>query len=133
MEFVLISLFIATIMPILSKAPLALEMNKLKGYDNRNPRQQQDRLEGFGARCKAAHYNCFEALAMYAPGALAVVAVDAVTATTEYYAMGFVFARFCYLLMYWLDQHVLRSIFWGVGFVLSLLMLWQAMAMVATW
>jgi len=108
-------------------------MNKLKGYDNRNPRQQQDRLEGFGARCKAAHYNSFEALIMYIPGALAVVAVDGVSAMTEYYAMGFVFARFCYLLMYWLDQHVLRSLFWTVGFVLSLMMLWQAMAVVATW
>lgn len=133
MEIVLISLFIATIMPILAKAPLALEMNKLKGYDNRNPRQQQDRLEGFGARCKAAHYNSFEALIMYIPGALAVVAVDGVSAMTEYYAMGFVFARFCYLLMYWLDQHVLRSLFWAAGFVLSLMMLWQAMAVVASW
>ncbi|BDX05652.1 MAPEG family protein [Planctobacterium marinum] len=133
MEIVLISLFLATLMPILAKAPLALEMHKLKGYDNRNPRQQQDQLQGFGARCKAAHYNSFEALIMYIPGALAVVAVDAVTQLTEYYAMGFVFARFCYLLMYWLDQHVLRSLFWGVGFIISLLMLWQAMAMVATW
>lgn len=133
MNIVLISLFIATIMPILAKAPLALEMHKLKSYNNRYPREQQDKLQGFGARCKAAHYNSFEALILYLPGSLAVVALDVVTQLTEYYAIGFIFARFCYLLMYWLDQHVLRSAFWAVGFILSLLMLWQAMTATAGW
>lgn len=128
MQIVLISLFIATLMPILAKAPLALEMNKLKAYNNRYPREQQDKLEGFGARCKAAHYNSFEALIMYIPGALAVIAMNAVTPMTEYFAIGFIFARFSYLLMYWMDQHVLRSSFWAVGFGLSLAMLWQAVA-----
>jgi len=131
MDIVLISLFIATIMPIIAKVPLALEMHKLKGYDNRYPREQQDKLSGFGARCTAAHYNSFEALTMYAPGALAVIAVNGVTQLTEYYAMAFVFARFCYLLMYWMDQHILRSLFWFVGFASSLLLLLQAMFAVA--
>ena len=127
MYIVLISLFIATLLPILAKAPLAFEMNKLKAYNNRYPREQQDKLEGFGARCKAAHYNSFEALTLYTPGALAVVAMDAVTPMTEYYAIGFVIARLCYLAMYWIDQHVLRSTSWVAGFILSLLILWQAL------
>lgn len=133
MEIVLISLFIATLLPIVAKAPLSLEMHKLKAYDNRHPREQQDKLQGFGARCKAAHYNSFEALILYMPGALAIVAVDAVSEMTEYYAMGFVFTRICYLIMYWIDQHVLRSTFWIAGFILSLMMLWQAMSAVANW
>ena len=134
MDIVLISLFIATILPIVAKAPLALQMAKEgKGrYDNRYPREQQERIKsGFGARCKAAHYNSFEALTMYAPGALAIIFVDAANTTTEYCAMAFVFARICYLFMYWMDINILRSVFWFIGFMMPLVMLWQAMSAVA--
>ena len=54
MTIIIICLFIATLMPILAKAPLALAMNKAGGYDNRNPREQQKSLSGFGARANAA-------------------------------------------------------------------------------
>ncbi|MBE1298712.1 MAG: MAPEG family protein [Alteromonadaceae bacterium] len=131
MEVILISLFIAALMPLLAKAPLAYAMFKEGRYDNRNPREQQDRLSGFGARAKAAHYNCFEALALYTPGALAVVAVNAATDLMQYYAIAFVFARLCYLFMYWFDIDKLRSLFWIVGCVISFLMLWHAMSVAA--
>jgi len=57
--------FVAMLLPFASKMPLAYAMNKAGGYDNKNPRAQQDKLEGFGARAKAAHYNSYEALIMF--------------------------------------------------------------------
>lgn len=126
METVLICLFIATLLPIVAKAPLAYAMHQEGGYDNRHPRQQQDKLTGFGLRAKAAHLNSFEALAMFAPGALAVVAVNGVTHQAEYYAMGFIVCRAVYLLCYWLNTDKLRSIAWLGGFALSLMLLWEA-------
>lgn len=131
METILISLFIATLMPILAKAPLAYAMTKSGGYNNRYPRSQQEQLTGFGARAKAAHENSFEALLMYIPGALAVIALDVPTEWAQYCAIAFVFSRFMYLMMYWIDQHWFRSAFWGIGFLSSLAILWEAMVQVA--
>ena len=62
----LITLFIAMLLPFLAKAPLAAAMQKAGGYDNNNPRAQQAALTGFGQRANAAHYNSFEALLIYA-------------------------------------------------------------------
>ena len=127
MSILLISLFIATLMPMLAKAPLALEMNKEQGgYDNRNPREQQKSLSGFGARAKAAHENCFEALIMFTPGVLAVLVTNNVGQIAEYFAMAFILARVAYLLAYYFDIHMLRSIFWGIGFLSSIGLLWLA-------
>lgn len=120
-------LFIATIMPILAKAPLAIAMNQSQGgYDNRNPREQQKSLTGFGARAKAAHENCFEALIMFTPGALAVLVTNNVGQLAEYFAIAFIASRLAYLLAYYLDKHMLRSTFWGIGFISSLALLWLA-------
>jgi dihydromonapterin reductase/dihydrofolate reductase len=65
MASLLITLFIVALLPFIAKAPLVWAMHRAGGYDNHYPRQQQSRLTGFGQRCNAAHYNCFEALAVY--------------------------------------------------------------------
>ncbi len=132
MEVILITLFITALMPMIAKAALAYAMFKDGGYDNRNPRIQQDRLQGFGTRARAAHLNCFEALAIYTPGALALVALGAANQTMQYYAIAFVIARVAYLFMYWFDYDKARSIFWSIGFVISFLMLWHAITVSAS-
>ena len=126
MSIIIICLFIATLMPILAKAPLAFAMNKAGGYDNRNPREQQRSLSGFGARAKAAHENCFEALIMFTPGALAVLVTDNAGQLAEYFAIAFVASRLAYLFAYYFDEHVLRSTFWGIGFISSMSLVWLA-------
>jgi uncharacterized MAPEG superfamily protein len=124
MTIIIICLLIATVMPILAKAPLAIAMNKMKGgYNNRNPREQQKLLSGFGARAKAAHENCFEALIMFTPGALSVMATNSATSVTGYIAICFVVARLLYLLAYYYDKHLARSLSWGVGFLCSLVLI----------
>lgn len=126
MTIIIICLFIATFMPILAKAPLAMAMNKAGGYDNRNPRDQQKSLSGFGARAKAAHENCFEALIMFTPGAIAVIATDNTGQLAEVLAVTFIVSRLAYLGAYYFDKHVLRSTFWGMGFISSLVLVFLA-------
>jgi uncharacterized MAPEG superfamily protein len=127
MTIILICLLIATLMPILAKGPLSMAMSKEPGgYDNRHPREQQKKLSGFGARAMAAHENCFEALIMFTPGALAVIATGATGYLAQNLAMVFIVARMGYLLAYWFNVHTLRSVLWAVGFICSLSLIWIA-------
>ena len=102
-------------MPVLAKAPVAFVMNKLGGYDNRLPRLQQTELNGFGARALAAHNNCFEAIAYFAPTVLLVLAMDAHTVYTVYLCLAFVGLRILYVISYWANWHFFRSSFWLLG------------------
>ncbi|GAB3011256.1 MAPEG family protein [Bowmanella dokdonensis] len=131
MYMILLCLFIATLLPILAKAPLALAQVRDGGYDNHHPRSQQARLTGFGARAKAGHENAFEALVLFTPGALGVIATDAVSMFTETLAVGFVLARVAYHICYLLDWDKLRSLVWATGFICSLLLMWEAVSLVA--
>ncbi|GAA0341602.1 MAPEG family protein [Bowmanella denitrificans] len=126
MYMILLCLFIATILPILSKAPLAFAQAKAGGYDNRNPRAQQAALTGFGARAKAGHENAFEALLMFIPGALAVLVTGQVDTYAQYLAQGFIVARVLYHFFYLFDWHLPRSLVWTAGFACSVLLLLHA-------
>lgn len=115
MTIVVICLAIVVFMPMLAKVPLAVMMNRAGGYDNRLPRVQQQKLEGFGARAQAAHENCFEATTYFAPTVLLVFTLNALDHTTAYLCIAFVVCRLLYLVFYWLDWHFLRSSVWVIG------------------
>lgn len=102
-------------MPLFAKIPLALMMHKEGRYDNRHPRGQQNRLEGLGARAKAAHDNCFEAICFFAPTVLLVIAMDEHTVYTVWLCMAFVILRVIYLFCYWLNWHLARSTVWVIA------------------
>mgnify|MGYP006206798485 FL=1 len=113
----LLTLFIAMLLPFLAKAPLAFAMQKSGGYDNHNPRAQQSALQGFGQRANAAHYNSFEALIIYACAVFAALATGIVDQTTVTLGWVFIASRIVYLLCYWLDYSTLRSAVWGAGMI----------------
>lgn len=113
----LITLFIAMLLPYLAKAPLAFAMQKAGGYDNHNPRAQQASLTGFGQRANAAHYNSFEALLIYACAVFSAIALEAVDSTTVVLAWVFIVSRLAYLVCYWLDYATTRSAVWIIGMV----------------
>jgi uncharacterized MAPEG superfamily protein len=126
MQTLIICLFIAALLPLLAKAPLAVSMHRNKGgYDNKHPRDQQARLTGFGARALAAHQNAFEALLMFAVAAITALATNNVTPEVEMAAMVFVVARVLYNICYLVNQDILRSITWLVGIVSSFYILYQ--------
>ncbi len=112
MAEMLLTLLIVAIMPYLAKAPLVWAMQKAGGYDNHYPRQQQASLTQFGQRCTAAHYNCFEALAVYLAAMLFVLAAPVVTPLMLVMGWGFVVCRIGYLICYWFDWATARSFVW---------------------
>jgi uncharacterized MAPEG superfamily protein len=118
-------LFAATLLPYLAKAPLAIAMNKLDGYDNNHPRSQQAKLTGFGARALAAHQNAFESLIIFAPAVLLAIATNTITDTITILAITHVIARVAYNVFYLLNIGLLRSIVWALATLSSFAIIWQ--------
>lgn len=118
-------LFFAALLPYLAKAPVALAMNKLGGYDNNHPREQQSKLTGFGARALAAHQNAFESLIIFAPAVLVAIVTNTVTETVQLLAVVHVCARVLYNALYLMDIGVLRSLVWAVATISSFAIIWQ--------
>lgn len=123
MHTLMICLFIATWMAILSKLPLAYAMQKSGHYDNAHPREQQKKLKGFGARALAAHQNSFEALLVFGLAVFAVAVSGQVSWWAKCYAITFVVARLAYHVVYLLNWATVRSLVWFIGFYCSIAMM----------
>jgi uncharacterized MAPEG superfamily protein len=115
-------------MPFLAKVPLAWQMSKQFGYDNKHPREQQNKLTGLGARALAAHQNCFEAICYFAPTVLLVLALDEHNVYTAQLCIAFVLTRLLYLVFYWANWDKLRSIIWVVGMGTIVAHYWMLLA-----
>jgi len=115
----------AALMIVISKAPVGVAQNRAGGYDNRNPREQQAGLTGWGRRAVAAHNNMFEAFPLFAAGVLMAQYVGANQAWLDSFALAFVGARIAYQILYLADLATLRSLSWGVGFIASLALLFS--------
>jgi len=125
MTILILSLFIALLLPYLAKAPVAYAMNKLGGYDNNHPRAQQNQLTGFGARALAAHQNSFEALIIFAPAVILAIATNNLGEQIQIAAIIHVVARISYILCYLANLGTLRSIVWAIGLIASFTIVWQ--------
>lgn len=112
--------FISALMIFIAKAPVAKAQAQDGRYDNRHPRAQQSRLEGFGARALAAHQNSFEAFPLFAAGVLMAHASQANGVLVDALALTFVISRALYLVCYWADLHWQRSLIWALGLICSL-------------
>ena len=125
MYTLVICLFIACLLPYLSKMPLAIaQARHPTGYDNNHPRQQQAELTGFGARALAAHQNSFESLIIFSAATLTALATDHTSETIQYLAITYVVSRVVYHALYLLDWATLRSIIWTISLIMSLSMIW---------
>ena len=125
MSILILCLFIACLLPYLSKIPVAMAMKKQKGgYDNYEPRAQQAKLTGFGARAVAAHQNSFESLIVFAAAILTAVATQHVTPGIQLLAIGYLISRIVYHLFYIMNWATLRSLIWAVGLLCSLSIIW---------
>ena len=121
MDVSLACVAIVLVLNYVVKVPVAIAMGRQKGgYDNRNPREQQARLEGWGRRAVAAHANGFEAFAPFAAAVLAAHVTHAPLASVNALAITFVIARVAYAALYIANVATLRSLVWGVGFFATL-------------
>jgi len=118
-------LFIAGLLPLLAKGPLAFAMNKLGGYNNNHPREQQSKLTGFGARALAAHQNAFESFIIFAPAVLLAIITNNTGEFIVQLAVIHVCARVAYNVLYLMDIDKLRSLVWFVATISSFMIIWQ--------
>ena len=123
MTTLILCALIAVLLPYLAKAPVAFAQNKLAGYDNKHPRDQQSKLTGFGARALAAHQNSFESLIVFGVALAVVMSTNNVYHVTETLAVMHVVSRVMYCIFYYINQDILRSLVWLVGYVCDVAMI----------
>ena len=117
----------ACILPIatigLAKMSTARLSRKNGGYDNYNPRQWADRLDGWQSRAHAAQINGFEALPLFIAGVLFAQTNQVPQATIDQLALAFVAVRIAYVAAYLMNLDKLRTLIWmgGVGVSIALL------------
>jgi uncharacterized MAPEG superfamily protein len=125
MYTLILCLFIACLLPYLSKIPMAIAMkNQVGGYDNNYPRSQQTMLTGFGARALAAHKNSFEFLIIFSAAVLTALAVQNTSTTIQYLAIITIISRVIYHIAYLMNWGGFRSSIWAVGIISSLSIIW---------
>lgn len=93
------------------------------GYDNHNPRQWEERLEGWKQRAVAAQNNGFEALPLFIAAVLMAQQAHADQGKIDTLAAAFVLIRVLYVAIYLKDWATLRSLVWaaGVGVCIALI------------
>ena len=103
------------------KIPLSMAMARQpEGYDNKNPRDQQARLTGWGRRAAAAHANGFESFPVFAAGVLATQVTGVSPQWAASLSIAYVIARVVYTFAYLADIAPLRSLVWSVGFACTI-------------
>lgn len=125
MTLLIICLFIALLLPLFAKAPVAYAMAKQGGYDNNHPREQQSKLTGFGARALAAHQNAFESLILFAPALLLAIATFNNNEVIIQLAITHVIARIVYNILYLANIGLLRTLVWGIATFCSFAIIYQ--------
>jgi len=125
MTSLIICLFIALLLPLLAKGPVAHAMVKHGGYNNNHPREQQSQLTGFGARALAAHQNAFESLILFTPALLLAIATSNKNEVIVQLAIVHIIARIAYNLLYLANFGSLRSLAWAVATFCSFAIIYQ--------
>lgn len=125
MTILIICLFLALLLPLLAKGPVAYSMAKLGGYNNNHPREQQSQLTGFGARSLAAHQNAFESLILFAPAVILAIVTGNTQQVVTLLAIVHVISRVLYNIFYLLNMGLLRSIVWAIATLCSFTIVFQ--------
>lgn len=121
MTLVISCVIFAALLPILVKTPLSIFQNKQAGgYDNHNPRIQQQSLTGIGHRALAAHQNAFEAFPPFAAGVILALWANAPIGQIQMLCVVFIIARIAHPIFYLADIDKLRSLSWVVGLACSI-------------
>ena len=112
-----ICVFLAFLLAYAAKIPVAFAMHNAFGrYDNRHPRAQQAKLEGWGARATAAHLNSLEGFAPFSAAVLAAQMMGADPHVANALAATYVASRACYIAAYIGNRPTVRSALWFLGF-----------------
>jgi uncharacterized MAPEG superfamily protein len=117
-------LFAAGLLHIVSRFPMGFAQSREgSGYDNKNPREQQARLTGWGRRAKGVHENQIESFPLFAAGVLVALTQAPRSTTIDILALTYIAARVAFASFYLADIAALRSLVWMVGYGVSLALL----------
>lgn len=110
------TLLVASILPYVWHAIASLYRKREFGsMDNAQPRQQQAKQTGAGARANAAALNSFEALAVYAPAVLVAHVLAPTSELSAQLALGWVAFRVAHGVLYIANQASARSVCFGLA------------------
>lgn len=116
-------LFAAALLHFVTKVPLSMAQAASGGYDNKNPREQQAKLTGWGARAMAAHQNQIESFPLFAAGILVATIAGVDVALAGNIAIVYLVARVIFTYAYIKDISTFRSMVWIVSYACSLALL----------
>ncbi|HEX7604731.1 MAG TPA: MAPEG family protein [Polyangiaceae bacterium] len=109
-------LLAALVLIYLPKIPLSMAMAKAPGgYDNKTPREQQAKLEGWGKRAAGAHANAFEAFGTFAAAVFVAHLGHGSEKWSSILSIAFVALRAVYPVLYIANIDKARSFVWGLG------------------
>ncbi len=91
-----------------------------RDFDNNNPREWLARLEGKRARAVAAMNNGYEGLPLFAAGVIIAHMLQADPAWTNLLAVGYIFSRIAFGVLYIAGLGTARSMVWIAGFACNI-------------
>jgi uncharacterized MAPEG superfamily protein len=89
----------------------------VRAYDNRNPRDYEEKLTGPRKRAHWAQLNAWEAFGPFAAAVIIAHLAKADQAVVNALAMTFIAARVLHGVLYIADKASLRSLAWTAGFL----------------
>ena len=96
---------------------VGLAKSPLRRYDNRAPRDFEEKLSGWKQRAHWAQLNSYEAYPPFAAGVVIAQQLAAQQAVVDALAVAFVVARILHGLLYIADRATLRTLVWTAGFL----------------
>jgi uncharacterized MAPEG superfamily protein len=107
-------ILIAGILPVVT---VAVAKWGRRDFDNAEPRQWMEKLQGLRRRADNAHRNHFEAFPFFAAGVLVAQQLNADQDSINMLAVTFIAARIVYTLLYLANRPTMRSITWVIGYI----------------
>ena len=107
-------ILIAGILPVVT---VAVAKWGRRDFDNAEPRQWMEKLQGLRRRADNAHRNHFEAFPFFAASVLVAQQLNADQDSINMLAVTFIAARIVYTLLYLANRPTMRSISWVIGYI----------------
>ena len=105
------------LMGLLPYVAAGIAKKGFENFDNSMPRQWLAQQTGFRARANAAQANLFESLPLFFAAVIIASMNNALQATIDLLAIGFVLSRIAFLICYLVNWPTTRTIVWVAGLI----------------
>ncbi|MES2840524.1 MAG: MAPEG family protein [Pseudomonadota bacterium] len=120
---------VASVLPILcaglAKWGMLSTPRRQGGFDNHHPRQWLAKQTDWRARANAAQANSFEALPFFMGAVIIAHQLGASQLRLDVLAFLYIVLRLLYIMMYVADLATVRSLVWGLAFLVNVAILFS--------